>query len=502
MKSPTRIIISLLFLLLLSVCSGLQAQRDFTEEEKAKIDEKIEALMQQYLELSAFVNEYSTGTIDKESLRKFPELFSSSGAEVYNDLDPHDQTPKQIPVSTYIQYVEKWYPYGLYVEMTPLIKKPEFTFRDQSVYYTVQSTKTVQGNYKGEDVYTFEPELYFTIVFDNRLSSFKIANISTTTGGDSCNIFKKEAMDKFASNDCANARKSYLKAQKFCPSDPDVNKGIASCDSCIDANRKALFLVVRLLPGMGAASINPNGPAFSPSSSFSYGGGIGAELVALQTPAIRLSAGLGFDYFVHNSEATLSSPYESPFIPGMFDRDLDAYAVKYKINSMVEKDKLSFLQIPLYAKFEYFFSPSLGVAVKVGGKYALALSKKFDVENGTFYYEGKYTDPKYGGVVLYDLEEYGFGQFNTTFSGQENKSAKGSMIMIFGGVGLTLKLSPALEIYLGGEYSQGLTSMSEKVNNGQITRKKDDIYSVYEAADVKLSAITGEIGIKFALFRY
>jgi hypothetical protein len=357
----------------------------------------------------------------------------------------------------------------------------------------------VQGNYKGEDVYTFEPELYFTIIFDNRLSSFKIANISTTTGGDSCNIFKKEAKDKFASNDCANARKSYLKAQKHCPSDPEVGKGLASCDSCIDANRKALFLVVRLLPGMGSASITPNGPAFSSSSSFSYGGGIGTELVALQTPAIRLSAGLGFDYFVHNSSATLDSTYNGSD-SRMVDRDMDTYDVEYKILSMIEKDKLSFLQIPLYAKFEYFFSPSLGVAVKIGGKYALALSKKFDLEDGSFYYEGKYD--QYGGIILYDLEEYGFGQFNTAFIGQENKSAKGSMVMLFGGLGLTLKLSPSLEIYLGGEYSQGLTPMSEKVNNGQITRKKDDIYSVYEAADVQLSSITGEIGIKFALFRY
>jgi hypothetical protein len=503
MKSPIGIIFILILVASLSFFNKAMAQRDFSQSEKAQIDQKIDDLMQRYLELSSFISEYSTNSLDEESLRKFPELFANTEVEIHNDLDPYDQTPKQITVKEYIRHLREWYPYGLYVEMTPLNKKSEFTFRNQSVFSTVQSTKTVQGNYKGEEIFTFERDLYFTIVFDPLLTSFKIYNISTTTGNDSCINYKKEAADKFTSNDCPNARKSYLKAQQFCPSDPAVSRGIVSCDSCIDANRKPLFLVARLLPGLGSAHVTTSeqSPAFSSSSAFSLGAGLGAELVALQNRSIRLSGGLGIDYFMHSNEATLTNPYNNgSYSIGMRDLDNDEYVVRYKILSMTESDKFSFLEIPLYAKFEYFFSRSVGLSLKAGGKFCLAMSKTFDVTNGVFYYEGVYE--KYGGVVLYDLEEYGFGLFNTTVSGQENKSASGNMVMIFGGLGLTLKVTPALEIYLGGEYSQGLTSMKNPVNNEQITKKRDEIYSMFEATDVNLSAITGEIGIKFALFRY
>ncbi|HNW74036.1 MAG TPA: outer membrane beta-barrel protein [Bacteroidales bacterium] len=509
----TPVLVLLLFLTGIAV----KGQREFTEEEKALLDLRIDSVIQRYQQLAGFYNEYTFGSLNEEYLEAFPAMFTSPDVEILNDLDPENLTPQKITVTQYIQYVREWHPYGLTVELSQILKKPPKTFND---IYTVQAHKYIQMNYKGEELLEKDNDLFFTIVFDENLNNLRISSIDKVGGSDSCNINKDNARRLLASGACELAKESFDKARQFCPSDPDIASGTARCDSCIRANdsiretlRKPFYLTFHVAPGSSGLSFDgakydvPDITAVS-GMKISYEIGVGAEIAVLKGRGGMLGIGLGIDYCAYSGSAKLAN--YSSVIKNREDMDNDTYNLIYKINSLEETDKVSYLQIPVYVNYEYGLSRTFALFVKAGGKFGLNLSHSVTIEKGSLTFTGEYD--KYGKVVLHDLPEYNF----RTYSGNEvqyndnsEKSVSSMNISVFGDIGLRIRFSDKLEGFISGGYTKGFSDIGtgsqahELANdNGKKTTAVTRVNSLFTKSKVTTQALGIDIGLKFKLFQY
>jgi hypothetical protein len=492
------------FITLLTVASLFaftsSAQNKFSESDLATIDHKVDSLISQYQQFSSFISENDLTNISEEYLEAFPGLFSSPSTEVVNDLDFSNTTPKKIKVSQYVEYAREWYPNGFSTYLTNIQKDPQIRTRNNNYLFTVNLLKTLGGFYKQQEQQNYEGELLFTIEFDRQLSSFKIASIDEKGGSDTCAKSRQVAGELLASGACAKAKKAYENVLNFCPSDPESIAGIKKCDSCLDANKKPLFLTFHVLPG--SSSIILDGNKFnlniSSGSGFNLGleAGIGVELAVVKWKKGILSAGAMIDYSSYHGTSILE--YDSNTVADRIDIDGDNYNLIYIANSVKEEDNLTSIQIPVYLQYEFLFSKIVALYVKVGGKVGFNLISKYKT-SGTFNYRGQYN--QYGGVILYGLPAYNFGTYDETIDAT-NSQINMLNISAFGGLGLTMTLSKSLDLFVGVEYTRGFSDIGKGDQENRITMGKGEINSLFGSSKVTTQAIGIELGLKLKIFKY
>lgn len=475
--------------------------QNFSDYDLTIIDQKVDSLISEYLRYSSFISENDLTNISEEYLTAFPGLFSSPSTNIVNDLDFSNTTPKTITVSQYVDYVREWYPNGFSIDLTNIQKEPKILPRNNNFLFTVNLFKTLGGFYKQQEQQNFEGDLRFTIEFDGQLNSFKIANIDTKTGSDTCVKSRQVAVELLASGACAKAKKAYQNVLSFCPSDPEAIEGLKKCDSCMEAIKKPFFLTFHVLPG--SSSIKMDGKKFglniTSGSGFNLGlaAGIGAEIAVVKSKTGILSVGLMIDYSTYKGSSLLDNDTNN--VSGRVDIDGDPYTLIYKVNALKEVDNLTCVQVPVYVQYEFLFSKAIALYVKAGGKIGLNLISKY-TSSGTFNYKGKYD--KYGGVVLYDLPAYGFGTYTSTLAENTNSEVNMLNISIFGGLGLTITMSKKLDLFIGAEYTKGFSDIGKGDNANRITTGKDQVSSLFGVSKVTTQSIGVELGVKFKIFNY
>jgi hypothetical protein len=479
----------------------VSAQKTFTVNELKTIDQTVDSIMNLYSQYSLFSSDMET--LSDEYIEGFRDLFISPSAEIVNDLDADikKKTPAKISVNTYIEYIRKWYSKGVGVNVTVLQKiAPRFV--NQKYLLSIRASKELVGFYKNQQPWKYKGEQYLTIAFDEKLTEFKIQAIDLKGGTDTCEKWRNIAKTYFGKKDCKQAKTAYNKLLDLCPSDIDAITAKIKCDSCIEANKKPVFLVLHVLPGFSGINLKSGSEleSFSSKSDFNFEAGIGVEVGLVKGIKGLLSAGLLFDIATYNSTMNLGRTDYT--IPDLFDYDNDKYNLICNIHSLEEMDNLMYFQIPLYIKYEYGFSPFLSLYGKLGGKAGFNLSKKY-TSNGIGEYKGQYPD-KFGGVILYgnDLPpEYGFGTYNLSVD-STNNFVNNINISGFVGLGIDLKLSGKLDLFLGVEYTQGVTNINSTDGQFYISQGKNSVNSLYGTSKTTTHAFGVDVGVRYKLIRY
>jgi len=480
---------------------SVSAQKTFSEKEKRFIDQKLDSVMAMYLQYSSFSSESDLNNLSEEYIEGFAGLFISPETEIVNDLDLENQTPKRITVAQYIDYVKEWFPSGLNVELPDQNKTTTF-YSDEKYLYTIQVTKVLKGLYKNQDWQIYQNKQDFTIAFDDQLSSFKIFSITEVGGQDTCDISKSNAVKLFNRKQYTLAKDAYLQVRKFCPGDQEAINGINKCDSCIEANKKPVFLVAHLMPGYSGINAKNTGNAnnLSTESAISYGGGIGVDVGIMKGKKGLLSVGAMLDITTYNATLSVknyidSVPYQTHDIDG------DTCIVKYNLHSLKEKEKLIYFEIPVFVRYSYSFTKAVSVYARLGAKFGINISKKYS-SSGNGEFSGRYD--QYGHIVLYgnELGEYGYGNQELS-TDTTNTLVNLTNLSVFGGVGVTFTLSGRLELFLGADYTLGFLPISKSGGeNYTVSTGHDNMYSLFGLSKATTQALAIDIGLRFKIFKY
>ncbi len=498
MKRYTSYIILLIVACLFALTT--RAQNNFSESDLSLIDQKVDSLISEYLRYASFMSENDLTNISEEYLEAFPGLFSSPYAEVVNDLDFSNTTAKKITVAQYVKYAREWYPYGFSIDLTNIRKDKQIRTRNSNFLFTVNLQKTLEGLYKVQEQQNYEGDLRFTIEFDNRFSSFKIASIDEKGGSDTCIKNKQVAQELLSSGACAKAKRAYENVLNSCLSDPDAIAGLKKCDSCMEANKKPLFFTFHLLPG--SSNIYLNGSKFGMDISagsgfnFSLEAGIGVEMALIKWKNGVFSIGAMVDYSNYSGTSLLG--FNADTIPDRMDIDGELYTLDYNGTSIKEADELTSVQIPVYVQYQFLVSKSLSIYIKAGGKLGINLVSKYNT-TGMFNYKGKYYN--YGGVIFTNLPDYNFGTYNENVDAS-NSEVKMLNISAFGGLGINMSLSKKLDLFIGAEYTHGFSDIGNGNQENRITTGKGQINSLFGVSEVKTRSIGVELGVKWRIFQY
>ena len=288
----------------------------------------------------------------------------------------------------------------------------------------------------------------------------------------------------------------------LCTSDIEALSAQKKCDSCIQANKKPVSLVLHATPGTAGITLQKSDDikSFSSESEFNLAAGIGVEVGLVRQGRGLLSAGLSLDYASYNSNLGVDLYHDTVY--NRVDYDGDPYSIISEMKNLKETDHLSYLQVPLYVRYDYSFSRIIALYLKVGAKAGFTISNKYTT-TGSCNYKGKYSED-YGGVILYgnDLPEgYNFGLYDVSIDAT-NKQVGSFDLSVFGGLGLNFAVTSKLDIFLGAEYTQGVSNISNNSGEFDLTTKKTDVSSFIGYSKATTHAFGVDIGLRFKLMKY
>lgn len=144
------------------------------------------------------------------------------------------------------------------------------------------------------------------------------------------------------------------------------------------------------------------------------------------------------------------------------DVDGDSYIRHYQNLILNQTAKITELNVPLYADFDYYFSPIFSIYMDLGIRMNFAMKHELNEANGSAYIYGIY--PQYDNLRM--DEHWGYNDFgNRTFSNAdlvytELKDFKSFTFDLTGRIGARINIPRTpLAVDISGCYTMGLTDM-------------------------------------------
>jgi hypothetical protein len=178
------------------------------------------------------------------------------------------------------------------------------------------------------------------------------------------------------------------------------------------------------------------------------------------------------------------------------DSEDDAYELRIVGSKIAEKQKITYLSIPVKINFQYPLSKNIYPYINLGILVSVPVSMKYS-GSGLFDYNGYY--PKYN-ITLYELPQYGFPG-NVNLNKTDKLDITKYSLNFLASAGIMYKLSPGLGVSFGFFYDQSLSSISNyKPNNYHLTRKYDQYNTLMSStSDVRLKAIGTSLSVIYYL---
>jgi hypothetical protein len=219
-----------------------------------------------------------------------------------------------------------------------------------------------------------------------------------------------------------------------------------------------------------------------------------------------LNFGIDFAYFFSGiSGISLGAEYNSYSTR----LKLDTYTVKYpsidsenevyemQINgtSIIENQKLSFLNIPINIIFRIPVGEKFGFFLKGGISLDIPIAKTFNGE-GTFTYDGYYSSYP---ILLQDLPDYGFPS-NLTTSTSGSLEIKSVNTLYCASCGAYCYLNKALQLVIGVQFNKSMENISAYTPDPdfRLTSVANELNSFMAgSSNVRLQAFGLSIGFRY-----
>jgi hypothetical protein len=173
------------------------------------------------------------------------------------------------------------------------------------------------------------------------------------------------------------------------------------------------------------------------------------------TQHIGISAGIGYESY--NTGVSLSA-YQNKF--NTIDSEKEAYEMRVTGNGLSEKQKISYLTVPVCLNLRLPIGQVFGLFLKTGMQMALTLNKSY-TGNGTFSYKGYY--PKYN-VLLENLPAYGF-ENNRRSSVNGQLAVKPVTVFVLAAAGFDLFIKEKYQMAIGACYNKSISEVSAYSSN-------------------------------------
>lgn len=483
MKNRSIYVMSLAFFANILFSSLVSAQQSRIAEQRQALDEAL-STMEDY-------EAYSTIS-DDEVRYSFLDLFVNENVHVFNDLLGVAEA-RQLPVSQYsklmgselrnkktiIKNIKKES-----VEYENGVWNIKFSFEKAVSYANKCGVLFSSSEFYG-DVYQMEASL----VYDTERKRCKIASISGKV-----NSSKKLTQPFFAfkSEDKRDSLLKYkgeylifnsykqalvegeLAPKMFSYADPDVFviPVIEECNNVASVSMKYRPRKLRLKAHydfeLGEAVKLDGKEIFNDSKikANSFGVDFGYVFPSKSSFKTGVFMGVGMtqtqiDFDVNNPDFVINTNA---------DVDGDNYLRHYQNLELSQTIKLSELNVPIYADFEYRFNPIIAVHFDVGLRLNFNMTHQVDATNGSAYVYGIY--PQYGNLRLDEHWGYnGFGNqtyTNSNLDYQELIDVSGITLDGMGGMGFRFSIPQTpLAFELSASYLMGLTDIISTKNTGK-----------------------------------
>lgn len=514
MKSTIIYPISLVALLLLFTLNT-HAQ-SLSEEQKFKLEDKAEALLNDY-ELYGTLSE-TNRYISEEYVAEFGKLFYNDKVEVFNDLNKPEYSEEMVSIEDYLIKASQWFPEGITIQLTERIYgDPEYQDNGQFIM-KVDFSKSVEGftgdgNYLERKTY----ELSAAIVFDESVSDLKILSVRPfQTSLDrfvddfdgtvsvqpleavADNVWGEETKKKKGKEKKEKKEKEPKAKKEKLPKPPKLPKVKAPKGgdfgdmeakedkkkekktkvpkSRNDIEGQGLFVGVNL----GVDPVGNLQTAFSDLSSESglsatdfvtqanLGISGGLEVYYYFTENLGVSVGLGYD--AHSISNRVDSMM---FSQSVTDIDNDPSRVLILWRQFEEKGNFPFLNAGLNVHYKQLIAGNLGIYGSVGAAYGFLPLNPYVTTTGNAEkaYLYSYDHPVYGAGVdeLYAIDplnlrevEYldKYNIYNADIQPLRNDDlGLANPIIAKARLGITYALSNSLRIRLGGRVNWGINSI-------------------------------------------
>lgn len=212
-----------------------------------------------------------------------------------------------------------------------------------------------------------------------------------------------------------------------------------------------------------------------------------------------LGIGARINYTTYKSTFELSSFHQTPF-KDQIDQDGDLFHLLAEGNNLNEETKLSFIEIPMFAKLRFILYDSKifnHIFFNLGPVFSIGVSNSVIVD-GTYTYRGYY--PEYH-VVLYDIPEYGYYTDTNINSTAESKTKSFNMSgLIEAGINIPL-MGEALNMNLSVLYQKGFLNISETNDDYLLTEGYDKNNSILGSRSKVSTGLFGlNIGVLYKIF--
>jgi len=204
-------------------------------------------------------------------------------------------------------------------------------------------------------------------------------------------------------------------------------------------------------------------------------------------PEWGLSLGLGAQ-----SLSSLSTLNYQSVTPNQVDVVGDSYEFRANYKNWQEKQQGVFFDIPLAVQYRHFLSGKFGLLASGGAKISIPVRSNYKTGGGEIVTTGYYSK---WNVELSDLPPYGFSTFRGSYKG--NLSLKPSYSGIFD-LGALYKLSPKVDVYLGGYLNYGLNNIITR--GSKLVYEPDGTYTGFLGSDQVKKVIPIAFGIKAGLY--
>lgn len=203
--------------------------------------------------------------------------------------------------------------------------------------------------------------------------------------------------------------------------------------------------------------------------------------------------GYGFGLGYSSFSTEISSDPVISISAGYTDIDGDDYIQLLKTTSMVEKTKVSYVDIPMFIEFSNITIDKIGFYGRAGLTVSFPLTKSF-TSSGNASYGGYYDQYN---VVLYGIPELGFDSNKPIYSETEMSLNLVNISAIFSG-GITYPLSKYFIIRGGLNANVGLVEMSKvKAENYEKTKFDGNYSKLLE--NPNSTTLTRSFGIEVGL---
>lgn len=499
---PKYIIISCIL-----ICSLSAFSQTFSSKELQSVRKQTDSILNLYMK-------YATFTVDGSSISTaytegFKNLFTSPEVVVLNDLDPTGQSPKEVPVQTYINFVDKMYPTGLSIDLYG-IRKGTPKRQGNDITIEVDLKKDLLGFYMDRERYNKVFNLKFFLTFTNNISQAHISRVASfEIAKDSLDYrtLIREADQYFHNEQYDAAKEKYTHALLIFSNATYPRIQVRKCTLAIEKleyeNRKPIYLIIQVHPAFSSVSLRSN-DNLNPEtkSGFGFGGGIGFEMDLFQNNLKSIRGGFGIGIYLNSMKPKLLSDSLNETVKGKTDIDGDSYDLLIGLQNINEKLKITCLDIPIYFQTKFGIGNSVFLNVKIGLKVGLAMSTKYNsTANGDF--RGRY--PQYNNIILYgnELGQFGYpyGTYDLSVENQSTESVNSLNLSFYGALGIGFRLSEKVNLFANFDYAYGLSNLfKESEDDFHLSENKTDLKSLGGYLQGNASLFGLELGLQFRIF--